>query len=233
VSSAILEIARQEFVLHRRNRWVISFAILFAALSLAVAYFGMITSGYSGFQDFVRTSASLVNLGGFLLPLFALLLGVFSFLTHREYLEVLATQPVSRSTLLLGKYFGLLISVLTAAALGDQAAVERIVIDKQEELHAMDPWRMQPIHWAAHCGHREVVGWLLDQGADVNAAADSWTPLHLAVEIGHEDVATLLLEHGADPEARLDDEHDSMTPMEMAKAWKLHKMVEFLGPYYG
>jgi len=129
--------------------------------------------------------------------------------------------------------FGSTVDVLTAAALGDQEAVERIVIDKQEELHAMDPWRMQPIHWAAHCGHREVVGWLLDQGADVNAAADSWTPLHLAVEIGHEDVATLLLEHGADPEARLDDEHDSMTPMEMAKAWKLHKMVEFLGPYYG
>ncbi|MBD3852405.1 MAG: ABC transporter permease, partial [Acidobacteria bacterium] len=118
MSSAILEIARQEFVLHRRNRWVVSFAVLFAGLGLAIAYFGMITSGYSGFQDFVRTSASLINLGGFLLPLFALLLGVFSFLTHREYLEVLATQPVSRSTLLLGKYFGLLISVLTAAALG-------------------------------------------------------------------------------------------------------------------
>jgi Cu-processing system permease protein len=91
VSSAVLEIARQEFALHRRNRWVVSFAILFASLSLAVAYFGMITSGYTGFQDFVRTSASLINLGGFLLPLFALLLG---------------------------KYLGLLISVLAAAALG-------------------------------------------------------------------------------------------------------------------
>ena len=118
MSSAILEIARQEFVLHRRNRWVISFAVLFATLSLAVAYFGMITSGYSGIQDFVRTSASLINLGGFLLPLFALLLGVFSFLTHREYLEALATQPVSRRGILLGKYLGLLISVLTAAAIG-------------------------------------------------------------------------------------------------------------------
>jgi len=118
VSSAVLEIARQEFVLHRRNRWVVSFAVLFAALGLAVAYFGMITSGYTGFQDFVRTSASLINLGGFLLPLFALLLGVFSFLTHREYLEILATQPVSRHRILLGKYFGLLLSVLAAAALG-------------------------------------------------------------------------------------------------------------------
>lgn len=116
--SAVLQIAHQEFALHRRNRWVVSFAILFASLSLAVAYFGMITSGYTGFQDFVRTSASLINLGGFLLPLFALLLGVFSFLTDREYLEILATQPVSRRGILLGKYLGLLISVLAAAALG-------------------------------------------------------------------------------------------------------------------
>lgn len=118
MSSAVFEIAQQEFALHRRNRWVVSFAVLFASLGLAVAYFGMITSGYTGFQDFVRTSASLINLGGFLLPLFALLLGVFSFLTHREYLEILATQPISRSRILLGKYFGLLISVLAAAALG-------------------------------------------------------------------------------------------------------------------
>ena len=118
MSSAILEIAQQEFALHRRNRWVVSFAILFASLGLAVAYFGMITSGYTGFQDFVRPSASLINLGGFLLPLFALLLGVFSFLTHRAYLEILATQPVSRGGILLGKYFGLLTSVLAAAALG-------------------------------------------------------------------------------------------------------------------
>jgi Cu-processing system permease protein len=78
----------------------------------------MVTSGYSGFQDFTRTSASIVNLGGFLIPLFALLLGVFSFLTHREYLEVLVTQPVSRSLILFGKYLGLVYTVVAASALG-------------------------------------------------------------------------------------------------------------------
>jgi len=109
LSSAVLEIGWSEFVLNRRNRWVVSFAGLFALLTVAIAYFGMVTSGYAGFQDFTRTSASLVNLGGFLIPLFALLLGVFSFLTNREYLEVLATQPM---------YLGLLLSVLGAAALG-------------------------------------------------------------------------------------------------------------------
>jgi Cu-processing system permease protein len=118
VKSVILIIGWQELVLSRRNRWVISFSILFAGLTLLVAYFGMITSGYAGFQDFTRTSASIVNLGGFLVPLFALLLGVFSFLTHGGYLEIMITQPVPRSRVLLGKYLGLVLTVVGSSALG-------------------------------------------------------------------------------------------------------------------
>ena len=102
MKSAIGQIAWQEFVLNRRNRWVIFFAGLFAVTTTLISYFGMVTSGYAGFQDFVRTAASLANLGGFLIPLFALLLGVFSFLSEREYLEILATQPIPRSRVLLG-----------------------------------------------------------------------------------------------------------------------------------
>ena len=111
-------ICRQEFTLNRRNRWVVSFAVLFTVLTLLIAWFGMITSGYAGFQDFIRTSASIINLGGFLIPLFALLLGVFSFLTNAEYLDMLITQPVPRSQVLLGRYLGLVITVLGASVLG-------------------------------------------------------------------------------------------------------------------
>ena len=78
MKSAVAMICWQEFTLNRRNRWVVSFAVLFAALTLLLAYFGMVTSGYAGFQDFTRTSASIVNLAGFLIPLFAMLLGVFT-----------------------------------------------------------------------------------------------------------------------------------------------------------
>jgi Cu-processing system permease protein len=108
----------QEFTLNRRNRWVVSFALLFAILTLLLAYFGMVTSGYSGFQDFTRTSASIVNLGGFLIPLFALLLGVFSFITNQGYFEILVTQPISRSKVLLGRYLGLLLTIFGASLLG-------------------------------------------------------------------------------------------------------------------
>jgi Cu-processing system permease protein len=95
-----------------------SFAGLFSILTLLIAYFGMVTSGYAGFQDFTRTSASIVNLAGFLIPLFALLLGVFSFITNTEYLELMVTQPVARSRILLGRYFGLVTTVLGASVIG-------------------------------------------------------------------------------------------------------------------
>jgi len=118
VNSPVLMICRQEFTLNRRNRWVVIFAALFALMTLAVAYFGMVTSGYAGFQDFTRTSASIVNLGGFLIPLFALLMGVFSFITNREYLEIMVTQPISRTSVLLGRYLGLLLTVVGACLVG-------------------------------------------------------------------------------------------------------------------
>lgn len=118
MSSTAWMICRQEFTLNRRNRWVVSFAALFATLTLLVAWFGMVTSGYSGFQDFTRTSASIINLGGFLIPLFALLLGVFSFITNGDYLEILVTQPISRTQVLIGKYLGLVLTVFGASLLG-------------------------------------------------------------------------------------------------------------------
>ena len=109
MSHPVWWIAKQEFTLNRRNRWVVSFAAMFALLTFLISIFGMVTSGYSGFQDFVRTSVSVVNLAGFVVPLFALLLGVFSFLSHREHLELIATQPLSRAKIILGKYLGLVL----------------------------------------------------------------------------------------------------------------------------
>jgi Cu-processing system permease protein len=118
VKNPALLIARQEFVLNRRNKWVASFAILFAFLTFVISYFGMVTSGYSGFQDFARTSTSLIKLSGFLIPLFSLLLGVFSFISHREYLELMISQPVSRREVILGKYLGLTLTLVGATVIG-------------------------------------------------------------------------------------------------------------------
>jgi Cu-processing system permease protein len=118
VTSPVLQIAQQELTLNRRNKWIVSFAGIFALLTLLISYFGMVTSGYAGFQDFARTSTSLINLSGFIVPLFALLLGVFSFISNQEYLELLVAQPVTRFQVIAGKYLGLLFTLLGATILG-------------------------------------------------------------------------------------------------------------------
>lgn len=116
--SVVALIARQEIYLNLRNRWVLIFAVLFATLTLGIAYFGMVTAGYSGFQDFRRTSASIINLVAYLVPLFALLMGVFSLISNREYLELMVAQPISRAQILLGKYVGLVVAILAATVAG-------------------------------------------------------------------------------------------------------------------
>ena len=120
------------------------------------------------------------------------------------------------------------VDAAAAAALGDDRQLFAIIKKEPSALHAGDAWGMQPLHWAAHCGHVGVVADLLEMGADINAAADSWTALHLATELEHGDVVRLLLERGARRDVRLDEAHGRMTPLEMAEAWGLPEMAELL-----
>jgi len=118
VNHPIILVAKQEFLLNRRNKWVAIFAITFALLTLFISYFGMVTSGYSGFQDFARTSTSLIKLSGFLIPLFSLLVGAFSFISHPEYMELLISQPLTRSQVIIGKFLGLTFTLIGATIIG-------------------------------------------------------------------------------------------------------------------
>ena len=54
---------------------------------------------------------------------------------------------------------------------------------------------------AAHSGHTALALFLLDQGADANAAEAGYTALHAATLRGDETLAAALLARGADPDA--------------------------------
>jgi len=63
-----------------------------------------------------------------------------------------------------------------------------------------------PLHSATSSGHDEVVGVLLDAGADPGATqSGGWTPLHAAAHNGDVESVRLLLAGGADPSARNDE----------------------------
>lgn len=114
--------AQQELVLAVRSRWTQIFAVVFAALALAVAVSGYILSGGSGVQDFARTAASLVQLVLLLVPLTALLLGVLSLASERGSAELLYSQPVPRGIILCGRVLGLFEALVAAQAIGFGAA---------------------------------------------------------------------------------------------------------------
>ncbi len=114
--------ARLELTLALRSRWTQVFAIVFAALSLAVAASGYVLSGGSGMQDFARTSSSLVRLVLLLVPLTSLLIGVTSLAPERGAAELLFSQPIGRGMLLFGKLLGLFEALAAAQALGFGAA---------------------------------------------------------------------------------------------------------------
>jgi Cu-processing system permease protein len=120
--SPLLLVAEQELRLAVRSRWIQVFAIVFAALSLAVAASGYILSGGHGVQDFARTGASLVQLVVLLVPVTALITGVLAVTHERGAAELLYSQPVPRSAVLVGTMLGLFAALAGAEALGFGAA---------------------------------------------------------------------------------------------------------------
>ncbi|WP_280552918.1 ABC transporter permease [Halomonas sp. 25-S5] len=120
--NAVLSVARKEFRDGLRNRWVLAIALVLAILAVGIAYFGAAASGELGFTSLATTVVSLSTLAVFLIPLIALLLAYDAIVGEQEAgtLLLLLTYPLSRSQLLLGKFFGhgLILAVATALGFG-------------------------------------------------------------------------------------------------------------------
>ncbi len=115
---AMYDIARQELVINIRNKWTIIFAVVFGALVVSISYFGIMTEGFSGMQSFTRTSASLLNLVLYIVPLVALTMGTLSFTGDKGSTELLFSQPLSRSEVMVGKLLGVFFSIALSTLIG-------------------------------------------------------------------------------------------------------------------
>lgn len=117
-TSSIYHIAQQELLVTVRNKWTIIFAFVFGVLVVSISYFGIMAEGFSGMQNFTRTSASILNLVLYIVPLVALTMGTLSFAGDRGMTELLFSQPISRFEVVLGKLIGLFISVALSMLIG-------------------------------------------------------------------------------------------------------------------
>lgn len=116
----VLILAQKELRDARRNRWFLLYALAFAGLSLALAWLALTGAGNYGLAGFGRTSASLINLILLIVPLMGLTLGALGLAGEREQgtLLYLMAQPINQAELLLGKFIGLALALVSALTLG-------------------------------------------------------------------------------------------------------------------
>lgn len=109
----ILLVARKESLEALRNRWFIIYAFCFAALAFSLLFIGSSRNEIAGFSAFGKTAASLINLIMLFVPLISLTTGSISISNERENrtLTYLLSHPISKTEVLLGKFFGLLFSI--------------------------------------------------------------------------------------------------------------------------
>ena len=137
IRSVLWLCARYELMLAVRSRWLQLFALLFAGLALAVAGAGYILSGGHGMQDFSRTAVSLVQIVLLLVPLAALVFGGLALTPERGAAELIYSQPVARSAILLGRMLGVWLALTAAQLIGFGAA--GLVVQSQSGLDGI--WR--------------------------------------------------------------------------------------------
>lgn len=111
-------IARHELRSALRSRWILAYAVIFAVLTLAISYFGLSVIEFTGFQGFQRTTASLLNLVLYIVPLVSMLMAAQSFSVDGGATDQLFTEPVLRSEILLGKLAGLVCANVIATLFG-------------------------------------------------------------------------------------------------------------------
>jgi ABC-type transport system involved in multi-copper enzyme maturation permease subunit len=114
---SLLALARYELAADARGRTLPAFTAGFALAALAIALSGLSAGGSLAVQGFGRTSISLLQLTIWVVPLVALTTAAMAAADGYE-MELLAAQPVSRGTLVVGRALGRFLGLALALCVG-------------------------------------------------------------------------------------------------------------------
>ena len=93
-------------------------------------------------------------------------------------------------------------ALMFAARAGDLASAKHLVA-AGANVRDTDAWGVAATVLAAHSGHRELVEFLLEHGADANASAAGFSALHVAIMRRDEAMVRALLAYGGNANAPL------------------------------
>jgi Cu-processing system permease protein len=120
---ALLRIAAKEAQEAARSRWLLGAALLLATLPLLISAVGLGIGGKVAAEGLARTTASMVSLAIYLVPLVGIQLAHGSVVAEAERgtLWILLSQPLPRWQVLAGKFVGL--SSVLAALVGGSFSI--------------------------------------------------------------------------------------------------------------
>lgn len=123
----ILAIARSEWIIVRRNRWLGMATLVMVLFALALTFAGSAPTGTIGVDLLTVSVASMTTLSVYLAPLLALMMAFDSIAgeIERGGLALILSYPVSRAEILLGKFLAHLAALAIAmiAGFGSAGAV--------------------------------------------------------------------------------------------------------------
>jgi len=120
------------------------------------------------------------------------------------------------------------LSFAEACALGDETRAKEMLAADPDVLQSRTADGFPALGVAIFFGHGALARWLIEQGADVNAAADNAArvaPLHAAAAVRDRETTRMLLERGADPNARQQSDY---TPLHGAASRGDTELAELL-----
>lgn len=92
-----------------RSKVVIVYSLFLMLFTLGILYLG---------NDISKATISLLNVVLLLVPLISIVFGTMYFYNLKEFKELLLSQPVSRTSIILGEYFGLSVSLAISFIIG-------------------------------------------------------------------------------------------------------------------
>jgi ankyrin repeat protein len=93
-------------------------------------------------------------------------------------------------------------ALMFAARVGDLESA-KLLVAAGANVNDADAWGVSALVLAGHSGYRDLAEFLLEKGADPNAAKAGFTALHEAIMRRDEKLVSELLDRGADPNAPL------------------------------
>ena len=115
-----------------------------------------------------------------------------------------------------------------AARVGDLASA-RMLVNAGADVNAADARGVSVMVLAAHSGFGDLVEFMLNEGADPDAAEAGFSALHVAIMRRDEDLGRVLLAHGADPNTRL----TNWTPTRRSsRDWHFHPALIGATPFW-